>query len=138
LPRMRNAHRDTALPIRQIRRYDPAQLISTSPGGWRSKDSLPISTNRPMLRAAGVALVSVSVSASVPSTATVKRVPSMSILSKEPDELLFNGVQGGGPVRAPIFRAGFHVAAAAIGIPETLAPRQDSNVRSRLRRANGR
>jgi hypothetical protein len=75
-----------------------------------------------MLRAAGVALVSVSVSASVPSTATVKRVPSMSILSKEPDELLFNGVQGGGPVRAPIFRAGFHVAAAAIGIPETLAP----------------
>ena len=39
-----------------------------------------MSTNRPMLPRAGAALVSVSVSTSVPLTATVRRVPSMSIL----------------------------------------------------------
>jgi len=33
------------------------------------------------------------------------------IADKEPDELVFNGVRGGGPLRAPIFRAGFHAAA---------------------------
>ena len=38
------------------------------------------------------------------------------IAGKEPDELVFNGVEGGEPLRAPIFRAGFHVAATAIGI----------------------
>ncbi len=40
------------------------------------------------------------------------------IAGKEPDDLVFTGVRGGGPLRAPIFRAGFHLAAKAIGIPE--------------------
>jgi integrase len=89
-----------------------------------------------MLPAAGVALVSVSVSASVPLTAIVRRVRSMSILSKEPDELLFDGVRGGGPLRAPIFRAGFHVAAAAIGIPE-LHPHELRHTAASLAIASG-
>jgi integrase len=39
------------------------------------------------------------------------------IARKEPDDLVFTGARGGGPLRAPIFRAGFHLAAKAIGIP---------------------
>jgi Phage integrase family len=40
------------------------------------------------------------------------------IAGKEPDDLVFTGVRGGGSLRAPIFRSGFHLAAKAIGIPE--------------------
>ncbi len=36
---------------------------------------------------------------------------------KEPEDLVFTGVRRGGPLRAPVFRAGFGAAAKAIGIP---------------------
>ena len=58
------------------------------------------------------------------------------IAGKEPDELVFNGVRGGGPLRAPIFRAGFHVAAAAIGIPE-LHPHELRHTAASLAIASG-
>jgi integrase len=38
------------------------------------------------------------------------------IADKSPGDLVFTGVRGGGPLRAPIFRAGFDAAAKAIGI----------------------
>ena len=44
------------------------------------KDSLRMSTNKPILPAAGAAFVSVNVSTFVRLTATVRRVPSISIL----------------------------------------------------------
>ena len=58
------------------------------------------------------------------------------IAGKEPDELVFNGVRGGGPLRAPIFRVGFHVAAAAIGIPE-LHPHELRHTAASLAIASG-
>ena len=58
------------------------------------------------------------------------------IAAKEPDELVFNGVRGGGPLRAPIFRAGFHVAATAIGIPE-LHPHELRHTAASLAIASG-
>ena len=58
------------------------------------------------------------------------------IACKEPDELVFTGVRGGGPLRAPIFRAGFHVAAAAIGIPE-LHPHELRHTAASLAIASG-
>jgi integrase len=58
------------------------------------------------------------------------------IAGKEPDELVFNGVRGGGPLRAPIFRAGFHVAASAIGIPE-LHPHELRHTAASLAIASG-
>ena len=58
------------------------------------------------------------------------------IADKEPNELVFNGVRGGGPLRAPIFRAGFHVAASAIGIPE-LHPHQLRHTAASLAIASG-
>jgi Phage integrase family len=58
------------------------------------------------------------------------------IAGKEPDELVFNGVRGGGPLRAPIFRAGFHVAATAIGIPE-LHPHELRHTAASLAIASG-
>jgi len=39
------------------------------------------------------------------------------IEGKRPDELVFTGVRGGGPLRASIFRTGFDMAAQAIGVP---------------------
>ena len=58
------------------------------------------------------------------------------IAGKEPDDLVFNGVREGGPLRAPIFRAGFHVAAAAIGIPE-LHPHELRHTAASLAIASG-
>lgn len=37
------------------------------------------------------------------------------VAGRQPDDLVFTGVRGGGPLRAPIFRAGFDAAALAIG-----------------------
>jgi hypothetical protein len=87
-----NARRDTVLPIRQDwpARPSTAQVGVTLRS--EKKDSLPMSTNRPMLPAAGADLVSVSLSASVPLTAAVRRVPSMSILRL---------VHSSGPMSAP-------------------------------------
>lgn len=39
------------------------------------------------------------------------------VAGRKPDDLVFTGLRGGGPLRAPIFRAGFDAAAKAIGVP---------------------
>jgi integrase len=58
------------------------------------------------------------------------------ISGKEPDDLVFTGVRGGGPLRPPIFRAGFHLAAKAIGIPE-LHPHELRHTAASLAIASG-
>ncbi len=40
------------------------------------------------------------------------------VAGKQLDDLVFTGVRGGGPLRAPVFRAGFDAAAQAIGIAD--------------------
>jgi len=58
------------------------------------------------------------------------------IADKEPNDLVFAGVRGGGPLRAAIFRAGFDAAAKTIGIPE-LHPHELRHTAASLAIASG-
>jgi hypothetical protein len=59
--RRRNVHRDTVLPIRDDWPLRPSATQFGVTVRSEKKDSLPMSTNRPILPADGAALVSVSV-----------------------------------------------------------------------------